>query len=189
VLDACVLVPVSLCDMLLWAADRQLYRPLWSEAILDEMERNVARVLQRNGRSAVDAAAAATYRRAAMATSYPDASIAGYESLIPAMTNHPKDRHVLAAAIRGQAHVIVTANLTDFPDASLAPFSIVAQTPDDFLNDLLEFGPPLMLETIIDMAASKGRPPMTPRQIMARLKTSTPRFAEAVLMMLDDEDS
>jgi hypothetical protein len=48
----------------------------------------------------------------------------GYESLIPAMTNDPKDRHVLAAAaaVRANAELIVTANLKDFPAASVEPY-------------------------------------------------------------------
>ena len=35
------------------------------------------------------------------------------------MTNHPKDRHVLATAVRTGAQTIVTFNLKDFPEAAL----------------------------------------------------------------------
>lgn len=73
-----------------------------------------------------------------MRTAFPDARVTGYESLIPAMTNHPKDRHVLAAAARADAAVIVTANLKDFPAAALEPYQIDAVHPDDFLLDQLE---------------------------------------------------
>ena len=40
------------------------------------------------------------------------------------------DRHVLAAAVRSGAQTIVTLNLRHFPDAALAPWDVVAQSPD-----------------------------------------------------------
>jgi hypothetical protein len=52
----------------------------------------------------------------------PVAWIVRYEDLIPAMTNHPKDRHVLAAAVRAGAKVIVTYNIKDYPRSSLTPY-------------------------------------------------------------------
>jgi hypothetical protein len=56
--------------------------------------------------------------------------------LIPAMTNHPKDRHVLAAAAHASVKVIVTYNIKDIPRSSLTPYSITAQGPSAFLEDL-----------------------------------------------------
>lgn len=64
---------------------------------------------------------------------FADAWIEDYDPLIPTMTNHPKDRHVLAAAVRTGAQTIVTFNLKDFPEASLTPWNVEAQSPDDFL--------------------------------------------------------
>ena len=54
------------------------------------------------------------------------------------MTNDPKDRHVLAAAIRSRARVIVTLNLRDFPESSLSQYGIAAQHPDDFILDQID---------------------------------------------------
>ena len=63
-----------------------------------------------------------------------DAVVTGYEQLIPALTLPDRnDRHVLAAAIAGNCHVIVTANLKDFPEEVLEPFGIEVQHPDEFL--------------------------------------------------------
>jgi hypothetical protein len=59
--------------------------------------------------------------------------VEGYESFTPIMANHPKDRHVLAAAVRCGALTIVTLNLKDFPEAALSPWDVVAQSPDEFL--------------------------------------------------------
>jgi hypothetical protein len=79
VLDACVLYPISLCDVLLSAADRRLYRPYWSKSILDEMEG----ALVRNGHAPEKIA----YRRGEMERMFPEAEICGYEPLIEAMKN------------------------------------------------------------------------------------------------------
>jgi hypothetical protein len=57
-----------------------------------------------------------------MERAFPDAMVAGHEALIPSMANDPKDRHVLAAAVRGRADVIVTSNVRDFPPAACEPY-------------------------------------------------------------------
>jgi len=54
------------------------------------------------------------------------------------MTNDPKDRHVLAAALVARATTIVTTNLRDFPVRATRPHGVVALTPDDFLTSLLD---------------------------------------------------
>jgi len=59
------------------------------------------------------------------------------------MTNDPKDRHVLAAAIRGGAHAIITDNTRHFPAESLQPYGIEVQTTDDFLRSQYNLGPDL----------------------------------------------
>jgi hypothetical protein len=50
---------------------------------------------------------------------FPDAAVSDYENLAPILTNHPKDRHVLAAAIRGNCPLILTFNLQHFPEDAL----------------------------------------------------------------------
>jgi len=76
-----------------------------------------------------------------MRAAFPDAEVTGYEDLIDSMTNHPKDRHVLAAAVRADAAVIVTANLKDFPRSALDPYDLDAMGPDDFLLNQLDLYP------------------------------------------------
>lgn len=177
VLDACVLYPIALCDILLSTADRRLYRPLWSTRILDEMEN----ALVRSGKDAAKIA----YRRAEMERIFPDAAITGYEPLIPAMKNDEKDRHVLAAAVRVNAALIVTTNLKDFPDHVLHPLGIRAEHPDVFLMDLLGFDSPAVLAAIETMAEEKTRPPQTTLDILQRIGKNAPKFAAAALMLLE----
>jgi hypothetical protein len=94
-LDTCVLYPAYLCDTLLRLAEASAYRPLWSADILAELRRNlIARGVP---------PARVDRRLTQMNRSFPDALVTGYESLIDGMTNHPKDRHVLAAALRANA--------------------------------------------------------------------------------------
>ena len=74
-----------------------------------------------------------------------DCWVEGYEPLIPAMGNHPKDRHVLAAAVRTSAQTIATFNQRDFPAEALAPWHVEAQSPDAFLVHQFHLKPAVVL--------------------------------------------
>lgn len=108
-----------------------MYRPIWSAEILAETYRTMT------GRLGLSEEKA-QHRVNMMESWFTDASARGYEHLIPSMTNHEKDRHVLAAAVRQRAEVIVTSNTRDFPQSALDPFGIKALTPDEFLLDQLD---------------------------------------------------
>lgn len=109
-LDTCVLLKSYLCDTLLSVAEVGAFRPLWSDHVLEELRRNLVKAGAKP--------AAVEHRLGQMATYFPDARVTGYEQLIGSMTNHPKDRHVLAAAVAGRADTLVTENLKDFPPAA-----------------------------------------------------------------------
>jgi len=71
-----------------------------------------------------------------------DCLVTGYEPLIDGLQlPDADDRHIVAAAIRTRADVIVTFNLKDFPSASLAGFGIEAQHPDEFVSHLIDLAP------------------------------------------------
>ena len=71
-----------------------------------------------------------------------DCLVTGHEPLIDGLAlPDPDDRHVLAAAIRCHAQVIVTHNLRDFPASALAPFGLEAQPPDLFVGHLVDLAP------------------------------------------------
>ena len=87
VVDTCVLYPAHLRDTVLRLADRGLYRALWSADIVDELRRNLIELVDPK---AVDRLLAQ------MAVAFPDAEVAGYQSLIDGLVCDPKDGHVLA---------------------------------------------------------------------------------------------
>lgn len=103
-------------------------------------------------------------------SSAPDCLVTGYEQLIAGLIlPDPGDRHVLAAAIRCHASVIVTFNLRDFPTDYLAEFGIEAQHPDEFIRHLID-----LAHDRVCLAAMKVR---------ARLK-NPPRSVDEYLVTL-----
>src|SRR5271170_185943 len=106
-LDACVLVPMALCDLLLRLAEEPaMYRPLWSEQILTEMTKALRTKLHRSSEQAA-------WRRQKMKEAFPEAMVAVPSALLKAVECIPDkdDRHVLAAAIVAHANAIVTQNI------------------------------------------------------------------------------
>lgn len=166
ILDACVLYPASLRDLLLSLARDGLYHARWSEQIEAEWVRNL--LLKRpeldEGR----------LRRTCglMAQAVPDSLVSGWEELVGSLPDlpDPDDRHVLAAAICGHADAIVTFNLADFPAEALAPFGIEAQHPDDFLLNQLDLNPIAALKSIKAMRARWRNPPVAALELAVSLE-------------------
>lgn len=116
IFDACVLYPAPLRDLLMSLALTGLFRAKWTAAIHEEWIGNLLRNRDDLTRPQLERT------RDLMDRAVPDALVAGYEELIDPLTlPDPDDRHVLAAAIRGRADVIVTSNLKDFPETALKP--------------------------------------------------------------------
>jgi hypothetical protein len=170
-LDACVLVPMPLADTLLrLATGPGIYLPKWSDQIMVEVSRTLQ---ERFGLSPEKA----MYRENEIRRHFPEAWIEGYEGLIPAMTNHPKDRHVLAAAARAGVKIIVTYNLKDFPPSSLAPYSITAQGPSTFLKTLYNTAPSVVMQTLDAQAAAIGK---NMQYLLSRLRINVPAFVAMI---------
>ena len=128
-LDACVLYPTVLREILLGVAGEGLYQPIWSERILEEWAR-AARKLGPLGEPQARA------EIALIKAKWPDASVkprAGDEARL--WLPDENDIHVLAAAIVGSADVIVTFNAKDFPKATLAEEGVLRMSPDEMLMD------------------------------------------------------
>lgn len=173
VLDTCVLYPAHLRDTLLRLAERGLYRPLWSADIIDELQRNLVE-------DGIDPKAVSRLITE-MTNSFPDAEVSGYRSLINGLTCDPKDRHVLAAAIRADAAAIITFNLSDFPPASVQPFGLEVIQPDMFLLDELDLAPGPVVDELQAQAAANRRSPQTlPELLDALARAGAPAFADDV---------
>ncbi|GHA53201.1 PIN domain-containing protein [Amylibacter ulvae] len=147
VLDACVLYPTVMREVLLGAASKGLFTPLWSVRIIGEWQRAAVR----NGD---DIGASAGVEIALLGANWPDASVTidkfvGDEIWLP----DPDDVHVLQAAIAGQADAIITANIKDFPTRVLSNHGILRRDPDGFLLELAQNHPTEMDGVVGDVLA------------------------------------
>lgn len=106
---------------------------------------------------------------------FPKAWVEGYEPLIDVMNNHPKDRHVLAAAVRSNAGLIVTYNREDFPVGALEPWGIERQGPSTFLQGPYDLDPGLVVRKLHEQAANID---MDFDHLLARLKSNVPAFVQ-----------
>jgi predicted nucleic acid-binding protein len=165
-LDANVLYPAPLRDLLLQLAFAGLFQARWSAVIDDEWRRNL---LIARPELAVQIA----LTQEVMHRAIPDALVTGYEARIADLSlPDPDDRHVLAAAITAAADVIVTFNLNDFPPAALAPYGVEAQHPDAFLRSFIAAMPYQVLEGVRHCLSRLTRPPIdadTYLKIMRRI--------------------
>lgn len=155
VLDACVLYPSILRDVLLRLGLTGLYQPKWTATIQDEWKRN----LRTNRPDIAEDQLART--QTLMNKALPDVMVSGFELLISGITlPDSNDCHVVAAAIRCKAEVIVTMNLKDFPRNLMAEFEIEALHPDEFIMDLFDLNQALVLKAVNAQRASFRQPAM-----------------------------
>ena len=138
ILDACVLYPFHLRNIVVQTAVDRLVEARWTDEIHEEWIRNLA----------ANAPAISIERlqitRNLMNAALPHALIAPYDEHIGAVTlPDPNDRHVVAAGIASRASVILTWNLRDFPEKELRKHGLSRQTPDAFLADLFDSAPEL----------------------------------------------
>ncbi len=180
VIDACVLANFGLCDLLLRLAEPpRLYLPIWSHEILNEVRSVQLEKLSRPWPEHL-----ADSWRSEVEKHFPESIVEGYEPIKAVLTNHEKDRHVLATAIKAQASVIVTFNLKDFPKKALAPWEINAVHPQDYLKTLYSMSPDVVLSKIVEIAGERQK---RPEIILAHLGKSIPAFADYVFEALEWE--
>lgn len=175
-LDANVIYSITLTDVLLTLAEHDLFLPLWSPRVLQEAQEAASRTLP-------DAAQQAFRKRLLiMDQAFPESSIHVEESEWSRFDlPDPDDRHVLAAAVQGQADALVTRNIKDFPQKLLAPFAIQAITPDDLLCLSLRRTPETTITAMRELIDSRHRPPMSLSGFANRLERSgAARFASTI---------
>lgn len=174
-LDACVLYPTVMREVLLGAAQAGLYEPLWSERILEEWARAAAR------RGALDEAQARGEIAVARAN-WPKASVEPRDGdLARLWLPDEDDIHVLASAIAGSADALVTLNIRDFPRHTLSEEGLDRIDPDGFLYGLwLEH--PEALEAVgskvLEQAEKIDNAPHDLRKLLK--KARLPRLAKAL---------
>jgi predicted nucleic acid-binding protein len=165
VLDANVLYPFSLRDLLLRLAEQECFVLIWSERILGETTRS----LVANG--VMDKARAerlADVMRAAFPEATRDARAAA--AIESRMLNDEDDRHVLATAVVAGADAVLTFNLRHFPAESLEPWGKEAFHPDEFLCELLDAHPEVLTRTVVEQAAALKNPPWQVERLLVALE-------------------
>jgi predicted nucleic acid-binding protein len=178
-LDANVLYPATLRSVLMYLANAELFRALWSDAVNREWMAALARA-----RPDLSAEAIARVRDL-MEAHVEHAVVRDYEHLIAAITlPDPDDCHVLAAAIHGGAGVIVTANLKDFPPEALAPYNIAVQEPDAFILDLLKASPDTAAAAFAADRARLCNPAMSQAEYLESLRRASLTETAATLETL-----
>ncbi|MEQ9298058.1 MAG: PIN domain-containing protein [Cyclobacteriaceae bacterium] len=159
VLDTNVIYPIDVRDLLFWFAHFDLYTPKWSKHIFDEW----AAVMKRKG--LLEPEIAKRISRANQA--FPDALVENYETLIKSLDlPDEKDRHVLAAAIKTNANIIVTNNRKDFPDLYLSKFGLAAKSADDFLTDIIDLNSDKASQAFRRLVLNRRKPDLDEYQML-----------------------
>jgi predicted nucleic acid-binding protein len=142
-LDASVLYPAPQRDLLLELAVADLYRAKWSNTVHEEWITAVLRTRHDLTRAQLERT------RDLMDVHVRDALVTDFEQLMSIFESPDSDdRHVLAAAVKGRADLIVTRNLKDFPARELNRWGIEAQQPDDFLVNQFHLSQPSFLQAV-----------------------------------------
>jgi predicted nucleic acid-binding protein len=183
-MDACIIFPTVMREMLMETAARGGFTPLWSNEILEEW-RHAA------GRADFEVAGIAGVEIALLKAAWPTAMVQTDPDLIETLSLPDRnDRHVLAAAIAGKADVILTKNLKDFPTKTLARHDIIRREPDGFLMEFAqdENGPVDMQEVGRKVQAravqASGRPQLV-RPLLKR--TGLPRMGKLLEAAFEEE--
>lgn len=159
VLDTNVIYPIFIRDLLFWFASYELCTIKWSLHIFDEWER----LMKTKGFDSGQIERAINGANSA----FPDAFVSNYEALIDTLNlKDEQDNHVLAAAIKTNANIIVTNNLKDFPDEYLNTFGLKAKGADDFISDLIDLNPETAVEAFMEMVFAKKNPDLDEYEVL-----------------------
>ncbi|MEM0519035.1 PIN domain-containing protein [Aequorivita sp. MCCC 1A16923] len=163
VLDTNVIYPIEIRDLLFWFAYYNLFTPKWSTHIFNEWKA----VMSRKGINEVEA----NKRVDRVNKAFPDALVKNYSGLVGSLElPDPKDRHVLAAAIKTNANVIVTNNIKDFPKEYLSSFGLTVKTADDFLTDIIDLNPEQAVKAFKELVLNRRNPDLDEFQVLDILR-------------------
>jgi predicted nucleic acid-binding protein len=163
-LDACVLYPAPLRDLLIELAAKGLYRAKWTNQIHEEWISALSRNRSDLQRSQLERT------RDLMNEHIPDCLITDYEELIPGIEcPDENDRHVIAAAIKGRCAAIITFNLAHFPQAELEKYDLEAQHPDEFINHQFGLDRAGVITAVQNIRSRLKTPPISADDYLRRL--------------------
>jgi len=172
VLDANVLAYLALAKLLTGLArEHRLFLPCWSQQILEEVWRTYA---VKFGHGVQYASA----RLDEIVAGFDNALQTGLEPIIAQCINDPKDRHVVAAAVKAKARVIVTFNRKHFRPEHLEKWGIVAMNPNDFLLELYAKSPNAVWQQL-ELAAEQKQ--MEVDELLSGYSPQLRRFKSALL--------
>ena len=181
VLDSCVLYDSLLRDLLLKIAEKELYQPIWSDEIFDEVKRNLI-VRPNVTEEKVDRLLSV------MKSAFPEAMCTSNSKSIELQNTNidNKDKHVVSTAICSNAQVIITNNLKHFPADDLNSFTVEAQTPDQFLTNIWYLSYRLVIDVYKDLEASYKNPPYPREQLLSMLEKRVPNFVNLLKPHLEE---
>lgn len=170
-LDACSLAGALRRNLLLTLAEADFFRARWSEEILQETQKAITRILADKGDAEAQAKAAKSV--AAMQTAFEDALVGDYDAMMESVEGipDPGDRHVIAAAIKTDAAIIVTENLKHFPSKLLVSFGIEAKSADAFIADTIDLDAGRAIAAIRGMRERFKKPALTPEALLLKMET------------------
>ncbi|PWE33990.1 PIN domain-containing protein [Maritimibacter sp. 55A14] len=174
-LDACVLYPTVMREVLLGAAAAGFFTPLWSPRILEEWARATAKL-------GPEGMAVARAEIAVLRDRWPDAEVTPQDGAALGLSlPDPDDIHVLAAAIAGRAEILCTLNLQDFPTLALAAHRLMRRDPDGLLRGFHDDAPDRMAQVAAAVRARAEAISGQPQPLRALLKKARlPRLAKAL---------
>jgi predicted nucleic acid-binding protein len=171
-IDACSLFSPLTRNLLLSLAEGEFFRLRWSGEILDEVERAIARSYAQKGLA--DGVERAGRARGAMERAFEEANVTGYAALLSDLVElpDPNDAHVIAAALKTRASVIVTENLKHFPQRILKPLDLEAKKADDFIADTIDLDVGRAIPVIRRMRQRLNRPAKTAEALLLDMEAS-----------------
>jgi hypothetical protein len=174
-IDACVLYPTVMREVMLGCANAGLFEARWSARILEEWARAAGKL----------GPAQEVWARGEIATlgaAFPQA-IVSYDAAQERQfwLPDPADIHVMTAAVVGSCDGILTMNAKDFPKNILGDEALLRWDPDGFALILLDHAPEqvqAIAASVLDEANRLSDAPWTMRALMK--KARMPRFGKAL---------
>ncbi|MDE0471123.1 MAG: PIN domain-containing protein [Ekhidna sp.] len=165
-MDTCVLHPLHVRDLILWFAYSGLFAPKWSKHIFDEWRELMVR--KKVPKKEIN------HRIDSVLNGFPNAMVTNYETHIESLTGikDEKDRHVLAAAIKINASLIVTNNLKDFSKDYLESFGLYAKSADNFLVDIIDLHDEEAIKAFRMMVVNRRNPPVNEYEMLDILRNN-----------------